>query len=317
VKSIALEDTPSAPAAKSEPGLPAVGAASRAWLRLLFWLARRAPALTRMLKRPVAWAAVRCSGKIRRGVYANARRIFGPDTTDVQCAAVARQVVGNFYDFVVDVGRAGAISPGRLRAGIESIEGHDRYLAARSQGGGAIVLTAHIGSFEVAMAALRDLEPRIHVVFKRDGMDEFETIRRALRQRLGVLEAPIDDGWETWLRLRDALASNDVIVMQGDRAVAGQKAQMVPILGGHLRLPLGPFKLAQLSRSLIIPVFAVRSASGRCRLCVEEPIRVELNMDGVDGVPPALLAWGRVIEKYLAAYPQQWLVLERAFVEDA
>jgi lauroyl/myristoyl acyltransferase len=34
-------------------------------------------------------------------------------------------------------------------------------------------------------------------------------------------------------------------------------------------------------------------------------------------VHPALLQLGRVIEKFIAAYPQQWLILAPAFVEDA
>ncbi len=97
----------------------------------------------------------------------------------------------------------------------------------------------------------------------------------------------------------------------------GQKSQAVPILGGRLALPLGPVTLAQITGSPIIPVFAIRTPTGRCRLIAEAPIIVHADAELINGIDPALWQIGKVIEKYLAAYPEQWLVLEAAFVEDA
>ena len=205
----------------------------------------------------------------------------------------------------------------QLRERIETIEGRDAYLEYRKQGRGAIILTAHMGSFEVGLAALADVEKNIHVVFKRDAMDGFEAVRRTLRANLGVQEAAIDDGWDTWMRLRDALEQNHVVVMQADRAMPGQKAQAVPMLYGHLMLPLGPLKLAQISGAPLVPVFTVRTPGGGCRLFAEAPIVVDPNAELINGIHPALLEVGRVIEKYIAAYPEQWLILDPAFVEDA
>lgn len=293
------------------------GSASRFWLRVFFFLARRARWLLRALRPLGVWGAVRCSAKIRRGTYANARRILGPHLTDKQCDRFARGVVRHFYDFVTDVGRSSRMTAAQLRAAIESIDGHEAYVAHRKNGNGAIIVTAHMGSFEVGLAALLGVEQHIHVVFKRDPMDGFESIRSALRAKLGVHEAPIDDGWDTWMRLRDALARNHVVIMQGDRAMPGQKAQSVPMLGGHVSLPLGPVKLAQISGSPIVPVLTVRTPTGGCRVCAEQPIIVDPSAPLIDGVCPALAQLGKVIEKYVTAYPEQWLVLDPAFIEDA
>ncbi|MGD0464411.1 MAG: lysophospholipid acyltransferase family protein [Tepidisphaeraceae bacterium] len=297
----------------------ATGARSRAARfflgRLYFW-ARHAPWMLKLVKPLVVWVTVRCSGAIRNGTRANARRILGPGVTREQCAEFTAKVTANFYDFVVEVGHCGAMTAQQLARQVESVHGHEEYLAARRAGGGAIMLTAHMGSFEVGIAALRAYEQNIHVVFKRDEMDRFETIRRTLRDTLGVHEAPVDAGWDTWVGLRDALESNHVVVMQGDRAMPGQKAQSVPILGGHLALPLGPIVLAQISGSPIVPVFVVRTASGGSLLFVESAIRVDPDARLIDGVHPQLLAWGKVLEKFIAKYPEQWLFLDPAFVED-
>ncbi len=273
--------------------------------------------ILRTIKRPGVWGTLRFSSKVRAATFANARRILGSEISNARCKTFAKDVVGNFFDFVLDVGRSSAMTSAQLHQQIESVEGRDTYVAHRKQGGGAIIATAHMGSFEVGLAALVDVEQHIHVVFKRDSQDGFESIRRALRTTLGVHEAAIDDGWETWMRLRDALESNQVVVMQVDRAMPGQKSQAVRILGGHVLLPLGPIKLAQISRSPIVPVFTVRTRNGRCRVMAEAPIFVDPDATLIEGVHPALLQLAKVIEKYVALYPEQWLVLDPAFVEDA
>lgn len=261
--------------------------------------------------------AVRCSRALREGTQKNAGRIFGPGTPAGRRERFSRDVVGNFFDFVYDVGRTRRMSREELMGLVESIQGHQRYLDLRAEGKGAIVVTAHMGSFEAGLAALLEHERQpIHVVFKRDERSRFEQIRRSLRERLGVHEAAIDDGWTIWMRLRDALAANHVVTLQGDRVMPGQKGQAVKFLHGHLLLPTGPIKLAIASGSPLVPIFSIRVPGGRIRIHVEEPIRVDPAAEPVDGVHPALLQFAAVLERYVAAYPEQWLLLQPAFVED-
>lgn len=282
-----------------------------AWLVTLFWCARHAPWLVLILSRPTKYVTARYSRMVIDATHANARRILGEDITLDQQQDFARRVVGRFCDFVLAVGQSAGKSASQLRSRIESIEGKEAYLARRQRGGGAIIVTAHMGSFELGLAALTEVEKEIHVIFKRDAFDAFESLRRQLRETLGIHEAAIDDGWKTWMNLRDALLADHVIVLQGDRAMPGQKSEVVPFLGGHLRLPLGPLKMALASGSPIIPIFTVMSRWDRCKVFIEPAIEV----DSADQTR-ALHAMASSIEKFVKQYPDQWLVLNPAFVED-
>jgi KDO2-lipid IV(A) lauroyltransferase len=304
-----LRELPPAADARTTPHRLRAAAAAF-WLQLLFFFAQRIPWFARAARAPFVFLAILFSRAIRSATTANAHRILPETASDADLRRYTRGVVGSFYDFVGDVGRSLKLSPTDLVARIESIEGHDKYLAARAQKKGAILLTAHMGSFEVAVAALLAHEKRIHVVFKRD-VGRFERIRQTLRQRLGVVEQPVDDGWGIWMRLRDALRDDDVVAIQGDRVMPGQKGRRMPFLGGHLLLPTGPVKLATASGAPIIPVFSVRNPSGRVGLFIEDPIIVG---DDADRAMDQIAA---IIAKYVAAYPEQWLVLHRAFCEDA
>jgi KDO2-lipid IV(A) lauroyltransferase len=198
----------------------------------------------------------------------------------------------------------------QLAERIESVEGKEKYAAARAAGRGAILLTAHIGSFEVGMAALLELEKTIHVVFKRD-VGRFEQTRQALRTRLGVVEEAVDDGWGMWLRLREALRADEVVAIHGFRVMPWQKGHRMEFLGGQLLLPSGPAKLALASGAPIIPVFSLRSLSGRVKLFIEDPIIVDGDLDeGMSRI-------AKILERYVSAHPEQWLMLHPAFCEDS
>ena len=218
--------------------------ATEFWLTQLFRFAGCAPRLLLWVRRPVCLLAYMVVPTMRRATLANARRVLGESSTNGQCRQLALDVINHFYLFCCDMGRAIRLSPEQLRARIEAIEGHERFLKARSSRRGVILVTAHMGSFETAMAALSAIEPRIHVVFRRDNIGEFERQRQALRSRLGIIEAALDEGFAIWPRLREAPLNNEAVLLQGDRVLPGQKGQVVPFLGGHVELPTGPVKLA-------------------------------------------------------------------------
>lgn len=292
-------------------GSPDIRAAAVSfWLDRLFLLAERAPRLLRLARVPLARLAYRCSASIRAGTLANAARILGPDSTPAERGAFARKVVEHFILFCHDIGRSLRMSPDELLSRIEHIEGHPHYDAARRQRRGAIVVTAHMGSFEVGMAALRRQDAKIHVVFRRDTFARFERMRAALRARLDISEAPVDEGWTVWMRLRDALQNDEVVVLQADRVMPGQKGHCVPVLGADMMLPAGPVKLAMATGAPIVPVFSIRTPTGGVRLCVEPAIEVRGN-----DIDQAMRQLAAVVGKYVQAHGEQWLMLQPAWCE--
>jgi lauroyl/myristoyl acyltransferase len=272
------------------------------WLTLLFRLTDVAPGLVRLC-RPLfvrlAWSF--CPG-VRRATAANGARLA--PTVDPRTFGLA--VLGHFYDFVADVGR------GRATAGAAAPpDDVAAYRAVRAARRGAVLVTAHMGSFEVGLTALAAEERTVHVVFKRDAVPAFDALRRRLRGRLGVIEAPVDDGsFAAWARLREALLRDEVVVIQGDRCLPGQKGQDVPVLGGHLTLPTGPFKLALSADAPVVPLFAVRQPDGRVSIQMRPAI-------SVTDVASSLAQYAAELTAQLEAHPTQWLVLHPAFREDA
>lgn len=306
----ALASEPRAAAEADAPVGPlrrAKSAFDRFWLEgVLMWSLEHWPAgarLTRPFFLAGAWAV---SPALRRMTRRNAEVILGPDASEAARRRLARAFVAGAYDFLVDFGRRRRATLADLRREIERVEGIEHYERAREPRRGLIVLTAHLGAFEVGMAALRDLEPRIHVVFRRDRMPAFERLRAARRAALGVLEAPIDEGPSAWLRVRDALLADEVVLLQGDRVMPGQRSVSVPFCGSLVPFPTSPVRLAKLTGSPILPVFSVHADSGKVRVVVEEPMFLEAGPASDEEVHAAAARLARVTASHVRRHPEQY-----------
>lgn len=324
-----MTDTPAQsvlPAAAPAPAPAGAGwwssvrrASAGFWLRFMFWWADHFPPMVLWTRPFFLWGAWRFSKSLRRGTLLNARRLLGPQATERECTAFGKRVITSFYLSVYEIGACCRLTSDQLRRRVDAVDGTEAYDSARREKKGAILVTAHLGSFELGVAALMERECRLHVVFRRDEIPRFDRIRSRLRGRLGVVEVPVDQGWSIWVHLRDALLADEVVIIQGDRLMPGQRGVAVPFLSGHIRLPTGPIKLAQATGAPIIPVFSIRTALHRVRIVIDEPIYVDAagTKGGPDEVHPALRQLASAIERQVVAHPDQWLMVEPAWCEDA
>lgn len=286
------------------------------WLRWLFWHAGRAPMYTRVSRPFYLFFAWHTSKLLRDGTLANARHLLGPNATFTERRRLAQSVIANFYRFICDVARIEYLPVSGLLSQIEGVDGIEHFHRARALKRGTIVVTAHLGSFEVGLASLRELEPNIHVLFHRDPRARFESMRRTLREKIGVLETPVESGLDAWIRLRDALASDHVIVMQGDRVMPGQRGLRVPFMDGHILLPPGPVKLALATGAPIVPIFAPRMPSGKVKIFVNPMICADGSQPRVGADHPAIQQLTLNLENAVRRWPDQWLVLQKIWCED-
>ena len=299
-------------------GIHRVGAKVNArWLDLLFNLAMRCPWVLPRIKRFFLFSAWRVAPILRDGPMANARWLLGPDSTTAMREAFAKRVLSSFWNFVYDVGRCANAPVDRWTDWVTDVSGVEHYEAARDMGRGVILVTAHLGSFELATASLNEIESQpILVVFQRDRAGAFERLRSKLRSDLGVEEAPIEDGFATWAAVRDALQAKRVVLMQGDRTMPGQHGVAMPVLGGHLKLPIGPIKLAAFTGAPVLPVFCIRQPDDCVKVMIEPAIDVTNSSPRVDAQHPGMQQLAHVMTTYLKQYPDQWLALQRAWLED-
>jgi len=282
----------------------------------MYWWAAHWPTFVLVTRPFFLWFALRFSKALRDGPAANARHILGANASDAEVIRLRNNIVKSAYTSIYELGKAARSTPQQLRDWTENVAGSDHYFETRKSGNGAILLTAHLGPFEVGAAALTDHEPKIHLLYHRDARAGFDRLRATLRKKIGIAETAIDDGWSIWATLRDALARNEVVLIHGDRVMPGHRGVAVPFFDGHVLMPVGPVKLAMISGSPIIPLFSVRTRVGRCRVIIDEPIHVPREPGPVTAEHPAMQRIAKAFERQVRAHPEQWAVYERAWCED-
>ncbi|MHC5026423.1 MAG: lysophospholipid acyltransferase family protein [Planctomycetota bacterium] len=275
---------------------------------VLVGLMATTPPIARAARGALLGLTWRMSPYLRNNTLANARYLLGDGATPEACTRLARAIIANHYDFMADFARMSRWPLERLQGEIASMEGQSYYEQARSLGRGAVVVTAHLGSFEVGVAEIRRREEHVHVVFRRNSHAPFERLRSSQRARLGVHESPVDDGIANWLRLRDALRRNEVVLLQADRVMPPQAGARLPFAGGTLEVPLGPAKLAAVADAPIIPIFATHTPERTVQVRVCPPILPDADRDPLETTRLVTA----VIESQVMAHPEQWLAAHSA-----
>jgi len=120
---------------------------------------------------------------------------------------------------------------------------------------GALLLGAHVGSFEAMAGMARGTDLRVTAVVNTAGsrmfMDALERLNPELAARLIDLgQGRLDAIFE----IRKRLEAGEHVCVLADRCTAGERSVVVPFMGQDARLPAGPYVLAA---TLGCPVYFV------------------------------------------------------------
>jgi len=188
---------------------------------------------------------------------------------------------------------------------VEGVVGYSRIVEARLAGNGVVLLTAHLGNWEIGGLMLARIKQPIHVVLVPDIFPGVERERRRLHAQSGVTEIRVDRSIAPTLAILRALRKNDIVAMQGDRDF-DNTGVAAPFFGREAFFPRGPFRVAMASGAALLPAFIVRQPDGRYRAIVEEAIAIESGADRDGALARNIGRYVAVLERYVREHPDQW-----------
>ncbi len=176
-------------------------------------------------------------------------------------------------------------------------------IAALKKGG--ILLSAHIGNWDVAGHLFKRLESRINIVLY-DG--EHEQIKEYLEGVIGKRNMSIiviKNDLSHIYKISEALSNNELVCMHADRFLEGNKTLTANFLGEPARFPMGPFLLASKFKVPVSYVFAVKESNLHYHLFASD-IKDYAAVAKNDIMPQMLAEYVHEIEKKVKQYPEQW-----------
>src|SRR5437879_5333590 len=264
-------------------------------------MARLPRALAYALAIVVARFAFLFARKARRTLERNLQ-IAMPELSASELKAVAYRNFQNHSKAYADLMRL-PIARVEDLAGLLHVEGVEHLEAARTRGKGVMVISAHMGSWEVAAAIwsstiapvslfAEELEPR----------ELFDWYRRT-RARLGISVLPAT---RSGLRkVLEALDANEMVVTAIDRDMLGTGLE-VEFFGRPARIPEGPAAIALKRGTPLLPVCVLRNPDDTYQAIGSPPIFAEPTGDHQADVRRVTKKLVRHLEEIIRAHPEQW-----------
>ncbi|MBS1153863.1 MAG: hypothetical protein H6Q89_5561, partial [Myxococcaceae bacterium] len=173
---------------------------------------------------------------------------------------------------------------------------------------GAIVLTAHLGSWELASGLLGN---RLKAPFDIVAYDGEEPQMRAAIEKSSAKFKPnilsVGRGELAALDIMRALRAGHLVALQGDRTV-DQRTVEVDFLGQPAHFPVGPFVVAALSGATVVAAFNIRIASYQYEFFAFEPTTYAFDRSRDKNVQLTewVQAYVRRVEQVVRKHPYQW-----------
>jgi predicted LPLAT superfamily acyltransferase len=270
-------------------------------IRLVVWLATalgRTP--TRFFLRAVAAYYVLGRRSVRRFSRRYLERIHGRATLGMVYTHVLR-----FAEVALD--RVFIVS-GKDRYFEVTRTGHHYLEALGASRRGAILLGAHLGSFE-AMRMQADREGfSIHFLGQFRNARMINAALTKLNPRSSARLIARGDGVEFMLRIREKLRQGDRVAILADRVAPGERVAEVDFLGEKARFPTGPYLLAALLKCPVYLTFGLYRAPNRYDLFCE-PFEEEIKLPR-EARDEALHAYAQKfatrLEHYVRLAPDNW-----------
>jgi lauroyl/myristoyl acyltransferase len=242
------------------------------------------------------------SHKDRRAVTKNMQFILS-NTDHLQHHV--REVCRNFGRYLVEFFCMKRLTDNAKWTERVQVEHLDRIETALSRGKGAILLTAHIGNWElggvilgklgypVLAVALPHKERVVNLWFNRQRTDN------------GVEVVPPNAALR---RCLNRLRNNQLVALVGDRDFGGSG---IPInfFGQRTVFPKGPVAFAAKTGAAIVPVYLMRKGDGLFRLMISEPMFPDTwELNDERAWPSMIQQYAQDIEAKVRAYPNQWMM---------
>lgn len=254
------------------------------------------------------------AGADRKAVTENLKAIF-PEKPYAEIRRIRIRMFRNFAKYLVDFFRFSLLDKEYIKKHV-TIEGLDYYNEALAKGRGVIVLTAHLGNWELGGVVIALSGYPLWVValpHKNKKVDEFFT---AQRQDKGIHVMPLGKAARQCLRL---FKENKMVALVGDRDFS-ERGIAVEFFGRNTYLPVGPAAFAMKTGAVIVPGFMFRNRDDSFTLKILKPIEFPAAED--TGSPAEkneklleiVNSYKYLIEEYIKKFPEQWYMFRKFWI---
>ena len=184
------------------------------------------------------------------------------------------------------------------------IENYDLYLRLAAEPGGFVILSAHVGNYEVAGYTLAAKTKRFNaLVYGGEAQTVMQNRSHILTQN-NIRMIPIQGDMSHLFTMSNALAEGESVSIPADRIFGSPRHVECPLFGETARLPLGPFAIAAQRDVPVIAINVMKESAKKYHIYIKQ-----LEKEGNtlrERSRNLALQYAKNLEETIKDYPTQW-----------
>lgn len=174
---------------------------------------------------------------------------------------------------------------------------------------GGLLISAHIGNWEIAGQLLNRLNKRVNIILFDAEHRQIKGYLEEVMTNRNIHFIVIRDDYTHLMEIRKAFENKEIVAMHGDRFLEGNPTVSLPLMGKSALFPLGPVNLASRFNVPVSYVFAVKETSRHYHFYATPLafIPCSRNLQRRTAIlSEAMRQYVSKVEEMLQRYPLQW-----------
>jgi len=244
--------------------------------------------------------------KERKKVMRHLRFAYGEELSDKEMQRIAKGMFTHFGRFLGDLILMWNMSIDQMKALVDIDEAMlERIKQGSSEGRGVIIVTGHMGSWELLATYLKSTvyhATPTYVIARRLYFEPYNNDLVSLRKRFNIDSFYRDNSFREIIRM---LRKGYAIGILPDQDVSSIPGIFVDFFGKKAYTTDAPARLAYSTGAVIMPLFMLAKGD-RYALHMDAMIEVNNNADKHAEIERITQELSSVIEKTIRAHPEQW-----------
>jgi len=240
---------------------------------------------------------------IRRDVVERQLRAALPERDAADIERIARAAYAHLGRTSIETAILPSYSSAQIIDLFESVQGWELVEKKLALGKGLILVTGHLGNWELGGAYIAARGLPIDAVARHMANPLFDRYLTKTRERIGMTVIHDEDAVK---RVPRALRTGHAVAFLFDQGAVGLASTWVPFFGRFAKTPRGPAVFALRLGAPVMFGVALRQPSGRYQLSFE-PIEVVETGDREADVDRIVADYSSVLERWIRRAPEQYL----------
>ena len=225
-----------------------------------------------------------------------------PDLRREAVSRLARESYRHLGRSFIETALLNSLGKDGLQRLVETVEGWEEIEEVMSKGKGAVLVTGHIGNWELAGAYVAARGVPLDAIVRGMANPLFDAYLNHTREAIGMT---IVHDSEAVRRTPRSLRAGRAVAFVADQGVMGLASTFVPFFGRPAKTPRGAAVFALRFNVPVVFVVALRQPNGRYRIVVER-IEAPQTGDRDRDVDAIVARFTQHLEKWVRAVPAQY-----------